>query len=255
MGLHTAEEIESARFGVYWANSARQITNKEDLNAYWRGISFEEDFLGTAPSYTVIRDPIMWLCNRLIACSIAGRSQAPEKVISTDLFYLWGMDVGSVNIPYLLARYMRRSDSGRKHEAMIYRRQFVAPEIFDELRVLGVWVLAMGTEWHMECRASTLEVVEGAPDVDEGAQAFLAPIQAPQPAPATASTRTMAQRLSRLEEEVHNLHGVMGEQREVLDSMPRDFSRFTGWTRRRVRHRTRKASTSAAPLDEDHPDP
>ncbi|GJY99664.1 hypothetical protein Tco_0517094 [Tanacetum coccineum] len=39
----------------------------------------------------------------LIACSIAGSSQAPEKVTVTDLFYLRGMDVGSVNFPYLLA--------------------------------------------------------------------------------------------------------------------------------------------------------
>nr|GEW00156.1 hypothetical protein [Tanacetum cinerariifolium] len=44
------------------------------------------------------------LCHWLIACSIAERSQAPEKVTVTDLFYLRGMDVGSVNIPYLLAR-------------------------------------------------------------------------------------------------------------------------------------------------------
>ncbi|GKB70598.1 hypothetical protein Tco_0932010 [Tanacetum coccineum] len=37
-----------------------------------------------------------------------------------------------------------------------------------------------------------LHVVEGAPDVDEGAQAILAPMQAPQPPPAAALTRTMA---------------------------------------------------------------
>ncbi|GKG42319.1 hypothetical protein Tco_0476617, partial [Tanacetum coccineum] len=43
----------------------------------------------------------------LIAYNIAGRSQAPEKVIVTDLFYLRGVDVGSINIPYLLARYLR----------------------------------------------------------------------------------------------------------------------------------------------------
>ncbi|GKF80806.1 hypothetical protein Tco_0239408 [Tanacetum coccineum] len=41
---------------------------------------------------------------QLIACSIAGSSQAPEKVTVTDLFYLRGMDVGAVNFPYLLAR-------------------------------------------------------------------------------------------------------------------------------------------------------
>ncbi|GJY27408.1 hypothetical protein Tco_0402134 [Tanacetum coccineum] len=35
---------------------------------------------------------------------IAGRSLTSEKVTLTDLFYLRGMDVGSVNIPYLLDR-------------------------------------------------------------------------------------------------------------------------------------------------------
>ncbi|GJW28596.1 ribonuclease H-like domain-containing protein [Tanacetum coccineum] len=47
-----------------------------------------------------------------------------------------------------------------------------------------------------------LEVVEGAPDVDEG----------------------------RLEEDVHGMRGALGEQREVLDSMASNFSRFTTWT-------------------------
>nr|GEZ25494.1 hypothetical protein [Tanacetum cinerariifolium] len=40
---------------------------------------------------------------RLIACSIFGRSQAPKKVTVFDLFYLRGMAIGSVNVPYLLA--------------------------------------------------------------------------------------------------------------------------------------------------------
>ncbi|GJS35437.1 hypothetical protein Tco_0533819 [Tanacetum coccineum] len=66
------------------------------------------------------------LCHRLLACSIARRSQAPENVIVTDLFYLSGMDVGSVNIPYILARYLRMFASWRKHGAMIYGGQFVA---------------------------------------------------------------------------------------------------------------------------------
>ncbi|GJX07265.1 hypothetical protein Tco_0195197 [Tanacetum coccineum] len=34
---------------------------------------------GTAPSYTFNKDPMLRLCHRLIACSITGRSQAPEK--------------------------------------------------------------------------------------------------------------------------------------------------------------------------------
>ncbi|GJW11217.1 hypothetical protein Tco_1577044 [Tanacetum coccineum] len=90
------------------------------------GISSVGDFLGTTPFYTSIRDLMLSLCHRLIACSIAGRSQTPEKVTVTDLFYLRGMDVGSVNIPYLLARYLRVFSSRRKHGAMISGGQFVA---------------------------------------------------------------------------------------------------------------------------------
>ncbi|GJS75360.1 hypothetical protein Tco_0725241 [Tanacetum coccineum] len=89
-------------------------------------ISSARDFLGTTPSYTLIRDPMLRLCHRLIAYNIAGRSQAPEKVTVTDLFYLKGMYVGSINIPYLLARYLRLFASGRKREVMISGGQFVA---------------------------------------------------------------------------------------------------------------------------------
>ncbi|GJW22973.1 hypothetical protein Tco_0033595 [Tanacetum coccineum] len=126
LGLHTDEEMQMAGFGASWARSARQIPDKGDMRDYWMGISSAGDFLGTTPSYTVIRDPILRLCHRLIACSIAGRSQAPEKVTVTDLFYLKGMDVDSVNVPYLLARYLRLFAAGRKSGAHISSGQFMA---------------------------------------------------------------------------------------------------------------------------------
>ncbi|GJV91804.1 hypothetical protein Tco_1539617 [Tanacetum coccineum] len=156
-----------------------------------------EDFLGTTPSYTLIRDLMLRLCHRLIAYSIAGRSQAPEKVTVTDLFYLRGMDVGLVNIPYLLARYLRMFASGRKRGAMISGGQFV---------------------------------VEDALVIEEGAPAVPAAIQAPQPPPVAGPARTMAQRIARLEDDFHRMRGALGEQREVLDNMACDFSRFTTWT-------------------------
>nr|GEU35705.1 putative ribonuclease H-like domain-containing protein [Tanacetum cinerariifolium] len=56
----------------------------------------------------------------------ARRSQAPEKVTVTNLFYLRGLDVRSVNISYLLARYLRRFTAGRKSRAHISGGQFVA---------------------------------------------------------------------------------------------------------------------------------
>ncbi|GJZ74261.1 hypothetical protein Tco_0638407 [Tanacetum coccineum] len=76
-------------------------------------------FLGTSPSYTLIRDLVLRLYYRMMAHNIAGKSQAPEKVTVTDLFYLRGLDVRSVNIPYLLARYLRRVVAGRKNRALI----------------------------------------------------------------------------------------------------------------------------------------
>ncbi|GJX48010.1 hypothetical protein Tco_0273200 [Tanacetum coccineum] len=106
--------------------SLRQILDKGDLKDYWVGISSAGDFLGTDHSYTSIKDLILRLCHKLIACSIAGRSQAPEKVTVTDLFYLRGMDVGSVNVPYLLARYLRLFAARRKSGAHISGGQFVA---------------------------------------------------------------------------------------------------------------------------------
>ncbi|GJS98042.1 hypothetical protein Tco_0819212 [Tanacetum coccineum] len=122
---------------------------KGDISAYGRGFSSVGDFL--------------W-------------SQTPEKVTVTDLFYLRGIDVDSVNIAYLLARYLRRFASGRKREAIISGGQFLPVIDMAEMP---------------DAVAGALEVTKGAPDVDEGAQAVPAPVQAPQPPPAAAPTRTM----------------------------------------------------------------
>ncbi|GJZ47198.1 hypothetical protein Tco_0601030 [Tanacetum coccineum] len=195
LGLHIAEEIQTAGFGLYWAESVRQISDKGDLSAYWVGISSAGDFLGIPPSYTLIRDPMLRLCHRLIACSIARRIQAPKKVTVADLFYLRGMDIDSVNIPYLLARYLRLFASGRKQGAMISGGQFIYEEIDDT----WAWV-APGPERHQVAVAGAPKATE---DTPKGTLAIPAPVQAPQPPPPVAGlARTMAQRLRRLEEEM-----------------------------------------------------
>ncbi|GJX70709.1 putative ribonuclease H-like domain-containing protein [Tanacetum coccineum] len=188
MGLYTAKEIELVGFGAYMAESARQIPDKGDLSAYWIGISSAIDFLGIAPSYTSIKDPMLRLCHRLITCSIAGRSQAPMKVIMTHLFYLRGMDVGSVNIPYLLARYFRLFASGRKQGAMILGGQFVGHlakhfGLLTKERLQGLTVIVQDLPEidtsKLVVTAGTAEAAEDAPVVDEAAPAVLAPTQAP----------------------------------------------------------------------------
>ncbi|GJY41837.1 hypothetical protein Tco_0429107 [Tanacetum coccineum] len=120
LGLHTREEMESPSFArglftqVNKARDLRVLHWKGDLHDYWKDISTDGDFLGPPPSYTLIRDPVLRLCHRMMAHSIAGRIQAPKKVTVTDLFYFRGLDVGLVNIPYLLARYLRRFTIRRK---------------------------------------------------------------------------------------------------------------------------------------------
>ncbi|GJW24389.1 hypothetical protein Tco_0038200 [Tanacetum coccineum] len=213
------------------------IIEKGDLRDYWRSISTDGDFLGPPHSYTLIKDLVLRLCHKMMAHSIAGRSQAPEKVTVTDLFYLKGLDVGSVNIPYLLAHYLRRFTAGRKSGAHISRGQFVA------LLAKHYGVLTEDRLRGLTVTAPILSIID------------------------------MAE-LVRLEEDVHEIHEELAEQHEVIGAMARDFSRFTVWAasgiaqlldyarvtympyfethvpyQKRVRRRTDGASTSAAQQD------
>ncbi|GJU14094.1 hypothetical protein Tco_1136490 [Tanacetum coccineum] len=202
MGLHTIKEIESVGFGARWAESARQIPDfarltdgmkqtlgnrlsmvyvRDNGEALWRmnwravylalgfahllevddgqSLGFgvigpghcEETRIGTTLSYTSIRDPMLRLCHR-------------------------GVDVGLVNTPYRLARYLRMFASGRKLGAMISRGQFVAPP---------------GPKRQHVTTVGAPKVIEDAPIVDEGAPAILVTVQAPQPPPAARPARTM----------------------------------------------------------------
>ncbi|GKD81518.1 hypothetical protein Tco_1348357 [Tanacetum coccineum] len=223
LGLHMREEMESPSFARYWVESARQIPDKGDLRDYWIGISSARDLLGTTLYCTTIRDPILRLCHRLIACSITGRIQAPEKVAVTDLFYLRGMDVGSVNIPYLLDRYLRLFAVGRKRGAHISGGQFNYIEIDDTWD----WV-AIEPERQPDAAAGAPRVAQNAPTIDEGVQAVPTPVHAPRPLPLVA-TRTMPHRMVRLEEDVHGICEALAEQHKVISAMARDFSRFTVW--------------------------
>ncbi|GJX27071.1 hypothetical protein Tco_0233367 [Tanacetum coccineum] len=222
-------------------------------------VMVEMGSVGVALSYTLIKDPLLRLCHRLIAFSIAGRSQAPKKVTSIDFFYLRSIDVGSVNIHYLLAQYLRRYTLGRKRAAMISGGGTRTRE-------------AAG------CYGWSPVDVEGAHTEVEGVQAVPAPVQASQPPLVAAPVvRTMPQRMTRLKEEAHRLRESLDEQREVMDAMAKDFSRFTvraasgisqlldlsgatytrysethvPYQRRRVRQRTDGANTSAP----QQPDP
>nr|GEX23221.1 putative retrotransposon Orf1 [Tanacetum cinerariifolium] len=180
LGLHTGEEMESYGFARYWSESKRMIPGKGDLHDYLRSFSIDGDFLGPPPSYTLIRDLVLRLFHKMMIHSIAGRSQAPKKVTVADLFYLRGLDVRSVNVPYLLARYLRRFAIGRKSGAHI---SVISPELLiinmGELVRLQfckqhddtwAWV-AMGPERQPDAAAGAPEAAEDAPADDQGGQA------------------------------------------------------------------------------------
>ncbi|GJZ21461.1 hypothetical protein Tco_0558500, partial [Tanacetum coccineum] len=196
-------------------------------------ISSARDFLGTAPSYTAIRDPILRLCHSLISCSIAGRSQAPEKVTVTNLFYLRGMDVGSINHHYLLARYLRLFAAERKSGAHISSGQFVA-RLAEHFRLLIVEVLQ-----GLTVIAPELPIIDMAELVklqicievdDTWAWVAIGPERQPDVAVgAPGVAQDAPARMARLEEDVQEIHGALAEQREGISAMTRDFSRFIIW--------------------------
>ncbi|GKE80010.1 hypothetical protein Tco_1550010, partial [Tanacetum coccineum] len=180
------EEMESLDFARYWEG---------DLHDYWWDISTDGEFLGPPPSYTLIRVPVLRLYHRMMAHRIVGRIYAPEKVTMTDFFYLRGLDVRSVNIPYLLAQYLRSNDVLRglsivtRELPLIDIGELVKLNICMEVRYDWAWV-AQGSERQPDAVTATPRGAEDALDINEGAQAILAPIHV-HPPPPPAAGRTM----------------------------------------------------------------
>ncbi|GKA64788.1 hypothetical protein Tco_0764495 [Tanacetum coccineum] len=182
----------------------------------------------------------------------AQRGLAPKKVTATDLFYLRIMDQGVANVLYLLVQYLFRHTEGRKSGARMSGRYFIGRLAEHFGLVSDEGKLGLSVISRVLPVIDLDEIAEGAPNVDEGAHAIPSPIQAPQLPLAAALTRTMAQRLSRLEEEVHNLRGDM-------DRIGVRYMTYADthvpYQRRRVRQRTREVCTSVTPLDKDQSDP
>ncbi|GJW63514.1 hypothetical protein Tco_0115398, partial [Tanacetum coccineum] len=177
-------------------------------------ISSSGDFLSRVPSYTVIREPLGRLCHRVIAFTIAGRGQAPEKVTSTDLFYLRSMDEGRmVNVPYLLVHYLFTHASGRKQGARMSGGHFISRlgvhfGVITEQRLQTLRVEDRGLttidveELKVRAEGGAAQVDLEAPREDmlaskEGIQVDPTPQQAPQiPQAAAPIPRTIPQRIN-----------------------------------------------------------
>nr|GEW16398.1 hypothetical protein [Tanacetum cinerariifolium] len=70
-----------ALFTTHARRSERVILDKGDLRDYSMEISSDKGFFGPAPSYVFIQYTMRRLCHRMIAYSISGRGQAPEKYL------------------------------------------------------------------------------------------------------------------------------------------------------------------------------
>ncbi|GJV40742.1 hypothetical protein Tco_1419182 [Tanacetum coccineum] len=151
LGLHTAEEMETVGFGISSAG----------------------DFLGTAPSYTSIRDSILRLCHRYLRLFAAGRKSG--DLISGGQFVA------------RLVKHFRLLTEERLRGLTVIAPAFLVIDMAELVRLqicveiddTWAWV-ALGPERQPNAAASAPRAVEDAPAVDEGVQADLTPVQAPQ---------------------------------------------------------------------------
>nr|GEW05486.1 hypothetical protein [Tanacetum cinerariifolium] len=104
------------------------------------------------------------------------------------------LDVGSVNVPYLLARYLRRFVAGRKSEAQISGGQFVA-------QLAKLFGLLTAEPW----------------DLRGSLMLRMVPL------------RTIPQLLGRLEEEVQGFYRDVRSLRGLVERSMTDQGRFSTW--------------------------
>ncbi|GJZ42410.1 hypothetical protein Tco_0712522 [Tanacetum coccineum] len=216
MGLDVADTL---CFQLGGDRSDRLITDKGDLRDYWIKISSDRDLLGPTPSYVLIRDPMRRLCHMMIAYSISGRGQAPEKVTGVDLFYIRIMDRRTTNVPHLLARYLFRHAEGRKSGARLSGGHFIGRlamhfGLVSDERLRGL----QGPERQQAASAGAYEADEAGLAAEE--------IPAPTPPPAP-QPRTMSQRIERVEEEMHDLQCDVVGLRGVVESFNTEQSRVS----------------------------
>ncbi|GJY28416.1 hypothetical protein Tco_0404183, partial [Tanacetum coccineum] len=159
------------------------------------------------------------------------RGQAPEKVTSTDLYFLRSMDQEAVNLPYLLAHCLFRHAEGRKQEAQMSGGHFIA-RLADHFGLLTEESLQGTTIVVRELGEINLDELARLQICESLGDVWTWVAQGPE------------RQLSNLEEEVYGIQVTLGEQREVVDAMARDLSRC-------VKRRTDDASTSAP----QQPDP
>ncbi|GJR59076.1 hypothetical protein Tco_1501238 [Tanacetum coccineum] len=201
MGLDVADTLCFQLGG-----SERIDPDKRDLRDYWIEISSDRDFLGPAPSYVHIRDPVRRLCHRMIACTISGRGQGARR-------HAEGRKSGArLSRGYFIGRLADHfglvSDEGLRGLSVISRElPMIDLHELSRLNICGrfgyIWAwVAPGPERQLVVVADAPKADEDAPDAAEGAQADPTPAQAPTPPPPVPQPWIMSQRIERVKEEM-----------------------------------------------------
>ncbi|GKE11756.1 hypothetical protein Tco_1415307 [Tanacetum coccineum] len=217
LGLHTTEEMQTAGFGYVsrgthslgcgWSSVmvmglwCSLVRHEFQLGKARRSMTWRQFILAlglhtakemTENGFGAYWDPILRLCHMLIACSIARRSQVFGVVQFKE-------EAGCNDIWW-----------------SFFTRLAEHFGLLTEDRPQGLMMIVRDLPFI---------------DMTKLVRLYSSTLQAPLPPPPTAKlAQTMAQRLARVEEDLHEIRGALGEQRHILDSMARNFSRFSTWT-------------------------
>nr|GEV30919.1 hypothetical protein [Tanacetum cinerariifolium] len=188
---------------------------RHDLVVWLRIVYFGEGqqrLLGLAPSYVLIRDLVRRLCHMMIAYSISGRGQAPEKATGVDLFYLRSIDCRTANFLHLLAQYLFRHAKRIKNKARLSGVTRELPLI--DLHKLGRLHICMRYDdtwaWVAHGPKRQQAAAAGAHEADMAglvAEEVAEDLPAPPPPPPALQSRIMSQRIKRVEEELMDVSG------------------------------------------------
>ncbi|GJU39961.1 hypothetical protein Tco_1192918 [Tanacetum coccineum] len=183
---------------------------------------------------------------------------APEKVTGVDLFYLRNIDLGTTNVPHLLAQYLFRHAEGKKSGARLLGGHFIGHlamhfGLVTDEGLRGLWVVAQGPERQQAAVAYAHEANAGGPTAEEeemrdlrhdvvGLRGDVASFTIVQSRVSTWLITCMTQ-----------LMDASGQSYQPFDSTLIGSSRLS--FHRRVKPRTGDASSSAAPHTDAQPDP
>lgn len=123
--LYTVDETHNPHFDDHLATGRIGGYSSLEVAEVWSLVG-NGGYGERGPSYVHIRCPVHRLVHRLLAYSIAAWREGLEKVHKPDLFYLGSMVQGTlVNVPWLLANWMRKKATGTRDSSSICGGQYV----------------------------------------------------------------------------------------------------------------------------------